>query len=170
MSPEIYAEVTFFFHSCLIGIFITLIYDGFLIFRRVIPHNYFWVSIEDFFFWFFCAIGVFYLLVKENNGTLRWFAILGAILGMLLYKKSVSAFYINIMSTIWKTFFSFLYKITTYCMKPVLKATNVVLPASKRVLKRSGRYKKYVKKKLTVCIKLLKITLCKQTKKQGAKK
>ena len=89
---------------------------------------------------------------------------------MLLYKKSISAFYINIMSTIWKTFFSFLHKITTCCMKPVLKATNVVLPASKRVLKRSERYKKYVKKKLTVCIKLLKITLCKQTKKQGAKK
>lgn len=157
--------MTFFFHSCLIGILITVLYDGLLICRKVISHNNFWVSIEDFFFWLFCAIGIFCVLIEENNGVLRWFAVLGAGIGMLLYKKTVSHLYINIMSTIFGTILHFLGKITRYCVVPANKAANVVFSASKRVAHRNKRCIKYLKKKLTVFIKLLKITLCKRNKK-----
>lgn len=76
MSQNIIAEVVFLFHSFLLGIIITFVYDGFLILRRLIPHNLLLISLEDMIFWIACAIGVFYMLYEENNGILRWFAVL----------------------------------------------------------------------------------------------
>lgn len=168
MSSGIYEELTFFFHSCLAGMGITFLYDGVLIWRKLIAHNNFWISIEDFFFWVFCAIGSFCLLIEENNGTLRWFAILGAAIGMAAYKKSVSSFYINIMSTIFGFCLRWIQKITRCCVKPLYKGANVVFFALKRGLYREKKYKKCLKKKLTVFIKLLKITLCKHNNQRNS--
>ena len=91
MSQNIINEVTFFLHSFMMGIVITFMYDGFLILRRLIKHSDILVSLEDMVFWIACAIGVFYMLYEENNGILRWFAVFGAALGMIVYKKSLSA-------------------------------------------------------------------------------
>ena len=87
MSQNIINEVTFFLHSFMMGIVITFMYDGFLILRRLIKHSDILVSLEDMVFWIACAIGVFYMLYEENNGILRWFAVFGAALGMIVYKK-----------------------------------------------------------------------------------
>lgn len=163
----IYEEVTLFFHSCLIGIGITLLYDGFLICRKLIPHHHLWISVEDFFYWLFCAVGIFCVLVEENNGTLRWFVVAGAALGMIVYKKSVSPLYVNTMSAILGAIFHFLCKITRCCAKPVKRVANIVFFALKRGRYKGKKCKKCIKKKLTVFIKLLKITLCKQNKKHS---
>ena len=101
MSQYIISEVTFFLHSFLLGIVITMAYDGFLILRRLVNHNLLLISLEDMLFWIACAIGVFYMLYEENNGILRWFAVFAATLGMILYKKTVSAHIINI-NGYWK--------------------------------------------------------------------
>lgn len=83
-------DSVFLLHALLTGVFITFVYDGFIILRRVIPHKSFVESLEDLIFWIFCAIYVFSLLYRESNGTLRWFAVVGAMAGMILYKKTVS--------------------------------------------------------------------------------
>ena len=100
MSQNIMNEITFFAHSFLLGIVITIAYDGFVVLRRVIRHNLVMISLEDMIFWIACAIGVFYMLVEENNGILRWFAVFGATLGMLVYKESVSDFFVKTASTL----------------------------------------------------------------------
>ena len=82
-------ENLFLFYSVIMGIYITFLYDLLRIGRRVITHNGFWVSVEDLAFWIYCAMKVFYLMHAESDGTLRWFAILGALLGMFLYKKTM---------------------------------------------------------------------------------
>ena len=46
MSQNIIAEVVFLFHSFLLGIIITFVYDGFLILRRLIPHNLLLISLD----------------------------------------------------------------------------------------------------------------------------
>ena len=84
-------ENIFLFYALAMGIFITFLYDILRIIRRVLPHNHFWVSVEDLSFWIYCAAEVFLLLHHESDGALRWFAVLGALTGMLLYKKLVQS-------------------------------------------------------------------------------
>ena len=161
MSQNIIAEVVFLFHSFLLGIVITFVYDGFLILRRLIPHNLLLISLEDMVFWIACAIGVFYMLYEENNGILRWFAVFGATLGMLAYKKSISSLFINIMSTIIERIFHVLFYILHFLLRPVRffrRKICCILGVSRRKSRKAG---KYLKNKLTRRYKLLKIALCK---------
>ena len=88
MSGTIVDEVMFLLDSFFLGAVITCVYDGFLILRRLIKHNMLFISLEDLIFWVVCAIGVFYVLYEENDGILRWFAVVGASLGMLACKKT----------------------------------------------------------------------------------
>ena len=94
------SEKVFLFHSLLLGAYITFVYDWLRIFRRVISHNSFFVSAEDLLFWIYCAMEVFWLLYHESNGTLRWFGVLGAAMGIFLYKKSFSEILVKYVSKI----------------------------------------------------------------------
>lgn len=85
-------------HSFLFGIFLTWFYDLFRILRRVISHGIFWISVEDMIFWISASLGIFLLLYYENNGAFRWFAVFGAGAGMFLYKKTVSEWWVRIVS------------------------------------------------------------------------
>ena len=148
MSQEITEELLLFFHSFLTGIIMAVFYDGLLIIRRVIR-----------------AWGVFLFLVEENNGILRWFAVGGAILGAFLYKKTVSKCYINIMSTIGKSILHILYLVVQKIMTPINVGKACIYRKSKRLEHRNIKLLRSLKKRLTVGIKLLKITLCKHTQK-----
>ena len=99
MSREIVQELTFFTHSVLMGLVITFIYDWIRVLRRLFKHGTVLTSVEDLLFWLACGIGVFYMLYRENDGTLRWFAILGAAIGMFFYELVVQDAFINVMST-----------------------------------------------------------------------
>ena len=118
MSQNIINEVTFFLHSFMMGIVITFMYDGFLILRRLIKHSDILVSLEDMVFWIACAIGVFYMLYEENNGILRWFAVFGAALGMIAYKKSLSALVIRSVSMLIERTFHILFRILRLFLYP----------------------------------------------------
>lgn len=162
MSQDIIREVTFFFHSVVVGIIITFVYDWFLILRRLIKHGTIWISIEDFIFWAACGIGVFYMLYRENNGVLRWFAVLGAMLGMICYKFIISKRFVHIMSTCIYKIMWFLFRIIQVMLKPIkwliFKLRRFFLFLKKKLKKLQN----FIKKKLTVCIKMLKMVLCKQ--------
>ena len=162
MSQNIIEEITFLLHSILLGIIITFVYDGFLILRRLIRHSILLISLEDMIFWIACAIGVFYMLYEENNGILRWFAVFGATIGMIVYKKTISTLIVNVMSTIIQYIFKILFKMFRIFIRPIAfigKKTGSILGKIRRKLVRIG---KYVKNKLTGRLKLLRITLCKR--------
>ena len=88
-------ENVFLVHAFFMGIYITFVYDLLRILRRVVPHNHFAVSVEDLGFWVYCAGKVFLLMHHESDGTLRWFAVLGALAGMLLYRKTLGALFVK---------------------------------------------------------------------------
>lgn len=161
MSQDIINEVYFLGGSVFMGIVITFVYDFILIGRRVIKHSLFFISLEDLAFWIVCAVTVFYMLYKENNGVLRWFAVMGAAVGMLLYKKIIGSGFVKIISTIILKEIHIIRKIVGILFKPfgwILKK----LGASFQFLHRKEkRISKYLKKKLTGFIKVLKITLYK---------
>ena len=162
MSQNIVHEVTFFYHSFLAGIVITLIYDGFLVVRRLYRHSLFLISLEDLFFWIGCAIGVFYLLYDENNGILRWFAILGAAMGMLLYKKTISPFLIKFTEKILQGLIRILCSVFAFLFRPVVFLSRKGKKLFKAALSKGAKIGKYTKNQLTQRQKILKITLCKQ--------
>ncbi len=162
MSQDIVQEVIFFLHSILMGLVITFAYDWILILRELFAHGRFLMSVEDFIYWFMCGISVFYVLYRENNGVLRWFAVLGAALGMLSYKLTIKNRFINIMSTCIHKIMWFIFRVIQVVLKPL----KCLFSAARRGVRFTGRklknVKEFIKKRLTACMKTIRIVLSKQ--------
>ena len=145
MSQDIVNEVYFLAYSVIMGIAITFVYDFILIGRKIIRHNLFFISLEDFLFWAACAVAVFYMLYKENNGILRWFAVFGAALGMLLYKKIIGTRFVKLISVLIQKEIHIISKILGFIFRPLgwlaKKAMGFCRCLSGRA-KKTGRYMK----------------------------
>ena len=162
MSQDIVQEVTFFLHSVLMGLVITFAYDWILIFRRLLKHGRILMSVEDLIYWFVCGISVFYMLYRENSGVLRWFAVVGAALGMLFYKIIIKNRFVNIMSTYIHKIMWFILRVIQIVLKPIKCLFSAVRRFVRFLLRKFKKVKEFVKKRLTVFIKTLRMVLCKQ--------
>ncbi len=153
-------ENIFLLYALLMGIFITFVYDILRIFRRVVPHGNFLISLEDIGFWIYCAAKVFVLMYHESNGTLRWFAILGALVGMLLYKRLISSLFVKYVSLLLQKFLHILGKFGKIVFKPLFFVTDKVKKVKNktkgRVSRRKNHVKWFLKKRLTFLRKMLK--------------
>lgn len=153
-------ENEFLLHALMMGIFITFVYDVIRIFRRVVSHNSFFVSLEDLGFWIYCGGSVFLLMYHESNGELRWFAVFGAIFGMLLYRKLFSPLFVKYVSLILSKVLAGLGKILGWLLRPLKilfkKAGACAGCISRRI---SRRIRKAIKIRLTYLLKMLKIGL-----------
>lgn len=160
-------ENEFMFHALCTGILITFVYDVLRILRRVFPQGGFLVSLEDLLFWLYCAVKVFLLMYHESNGTLRWFAVLGALTGMLLYKKLVSPFLVKYVSMALQKVLHILARAARVVLGPLIKVAQRIRERVTRTARRRAvkLYRKrelgrrIVKKKLTYLRKLLKMNL-----------
>ncbi len=149
-------ENEFLLHALLTGIFITFVYDVIRIFRRVVPHNSFFVSLEDLGFWIYCGGTVFLLMYHESNGELRWFAVFGAVTGMLFYRKLFSPPFVKYVSLILSKILEGLGKILRWLLRPF----HLILRKIGRGIHRFGRrIRKAIKIRLTYLLKMLKIGL-----------
>lgn len=132
------AETEFMLHALYMGVFITFVYDILRILRRVIPHPNFLVSLEDMGFWIYCAAKVFLMMYHESNGTLRWFAVCGALLGMALYLKLASPVLVKYVSLILGKILEKLLKILVFVLRPLLRIARRMkkkLTFKKKILK-----------------------------------
>lgn len=161
MSQDIIQEAVFFLHSVFMGVIITFVYDWFLIIRKLIKHGVIWVSLEDFVFWIACGLGVFNMLYRENNGILRWFTVIGAMLGMACYKWLVSKIFVQIMSTCIYKIMRFLFKILQIIVKPITWLFKKLRKITNFFRKKIKKCQNYIKNRLTVCIRMVKMVLCK---------
>lgn len=152
----------FLFHSFLLGVIVTFAYDGFLILRKLFKHTTFLISLEDLMFWIACALSVFYVLYEENNGMLRWFAVAGAAVGMLIYKKTLSPLIVLSVTKLFSFLLNLAGKIFRIIMKPFQFVGGETLKGGRFVKKKVGNIRKLLQKKLTEFMKTLKIILHKQ--------
>lgn len=156
-------ENVFLLHALLMGIFITFIYDILRIIRRVIPHNWFFVSLEDLGFWIYCGAEVFLLMYHESNGSLRWFAVLGALAGMLAYRKLISGVFVKYVSRFLNWLLRILGGILRRIFSPFVslgrKAGRGTRRAGGEIARAAGRIRKRIKNKLTRFLKLFKMNL-----------
>lgn len=141
------------------GILIAFVYDILRIGRRVLPHGGLLVSLEDMAFWIFCALYIFGLMHRESNGSLRWFAVMGALAGMLLYKKTVSGLLVRYVSLVLCKVRDLLGRVLGFCLRPVRKAGHAAGGVFARLFKKC---RTFCKNRLKNYGKLLKIKLKKQ--------
>lgn len=162
MSSNIVKEVLLLVHSCLLGVVLTFIYDGIIILRKLVRHSDIFISLEDLLFWMVCAVSVFYMLYEENNGILRWFAVAGAGVGMLLYKITFSPLVVSVSTKILGFLLRVISEILGIAIKPVILAGRKLNKGRKLLHRKSGKIAKNLKNRLTERIKALKMILCKQ--------
>lgn len=85
MSEEIIKDGCFWLSAAAAGFSMAFVYDLLRLFRRVIRHKRVFVDIEDIIFWTACFFASFTLLYYQNNGVIRFSAVLGAAAGMWLH-------------------------------------------------------------------------------------
>ena len=80
--PEIRGEVIVFLSAILTGVIVRLSYRCISCFRQIIKHSYFAMGIEDLIFWVSCAFYVFVQIYYTSSGSIRWYFVLGIVLGV----------------------------------------------------------------------------------------
>lgn len=158
---DIFREMDFLLYTVIMGAVITAVYDIFRILRRVIKHNLFWISLEDIIFWVGCFIGIFYILYKENNGTLRWFAVMGAMLGMILYRLTIGQVAVKWISFILIKVMAAVEKVLIVLLKPLAAGLKKGKAAGRKAGRKTKVLASFCKKKLTAFKKMFRIILCK---------
>lgn len=152
------SENVFLIHSFFMGIYITFVYDLLRIFRRVIPHGIFWISVEDIGFWIYCAGKVFLLMHYESNGKIRWFAVIGAVTGMLMYRRLFGIFFVKYVSGFLCLLLERIKKILCALFSPLRRVIikirdKAYLATKRRIVKREKKRRcgmRFVKKRLTL--------------------
>lgn len=145
-------ENSFVIYAMIMGVFITFLYDIIRIFRRVVPHGSFLTALEDIVFWIYSASEVFLLMYHESDGTLRWFAVLGAMAGMFCYKKLISGPFVKYVSFLLNKIVLLAKKIIDILLKPFRVVGGKVAHKGRK----EGRL---FKKKLTFFLKVLKMNM-----------
>ena len=68
-------EISIFLQALLAGNIVLLV------FRRLIKHDLFFVSLEDFFFWVWAGLYLFVKIYDTSDGSIRWFFTIGVVVG-----------------------------------------------------------------------------------------
>jgi len=87
MVSSVYWEWSLLMYAIKLGIKMAFVYDGIRIFRLLISHQNFWISIEDLFYWIYVTVIMFRTQLEYSDGVLRGFAILGMAIGMITYNR-----------------------------------------------------------------------------------
>lgn len=77
-------EVIVFAVAVLSGAGFRLLYRCLGCFREIVRHNLIAIGIEDIVFWVCCALYLFVQIYHTSSGSVRWYFILGIVVGALL--------------------------------------------------------------------------------------
>lgn len=102
MSGELLFELKLTGMSFLTGVGMMLVYDLLRSLRLFIPHHPFWTGLEDFVFWVYTAFMTFSLLYELNDGILRGYSIAVVLLGMILFDRVCSRFWLKLLKNVRK--------------------------------------------------------------------
>lgn len=140
MSEAISGELYFFLQAVLTGVILSVVYDLLRIIRRVYTHGCTLVAFEDLCYCFGGALYISYVLMRENNGVIRWFFVLGIFLGMLVYNLTIGHYIVGILSKIINKILNVVKKVLKVVCKPVLflwKKAKKISKKAKKALKKS---------------------------------
>lgn len=81
------SEMLAFLVAIISGMIVRLGYQFLVCLRKIVKHKKTAINIEDFCFWILTAVFLFVQIYHTTNGMVRWFVVLGIVLG---------AFFLNI--------------------------------------------------------------------------
>ena len=96
MSRNIIADLDLWLVSITAGVCMAFAYDILRLFRRLVRHGRLAVDVEDLLYWVICFFASFTILYYGNNGVIRFVAVLGAALGMLLYSVTIGRIFVKV--------------------------------------------------------------------------
>lgn len=157
MIPMIGLETRFFLVSLVWGILILMSYDMVRIVRNIISHKWIVVAFEDILFWIICAIFIFAMMYKMNNGIIRGFSIMGMTIGMLFYNQLCSAIIVKELTALLK----WINKKIKFIILLLIKPIRIVILRIKRIFlfvhKKLKKISKFSSKALKIRKKTVKI-------------
>ena len=106
------------------GILLGILFDFFRVFRRTFNTIDFITYLEDILYWILAGIIVLYNIWFFNNGEIRFFMIIGIIMGAIIYSLLFSCILIKIetmLLTKLKNIIMFFYKIIIIPIEKIIK-------------------------------------------------
>ena len=130
------------------GFVIGFVYDIFRILRKTVPHRQIAVQIEDCLYWAAVSFMMFYFMLHSNYGEVRFFSIVGAALGMILYFYSLSPLVMAVSIAVIRFMQRVLLTAARIILTPIRLVAKILKPPGKwlyrktrsmiRLVKRSG--------------------------------
>lgn len=121
MSYFLWNQARQFITAMFSGMVLSALYDVIRIFRNIVKHRRIWISIEDFIFWNFVGVFIYIIIFYSNDGIIRWFIIVSAFVGAIIYHKGIGRFVVKYVSIIINSVINILLK------KPVKKAKILII-------------------------------------------
>lgn len=77
-------ELGIFLSAALAGNLVCLVYCAIRVFRRIVKHSLFWISMEDLIFWVAASLYLFTEMYRTCSGSIRWYFVTGVFLGGII--------------------------------------------------------------------------------------
>ena len=121
MDLRVYlAEQTItFLQAILLGFVYGILYDAFRITRLAVSTPRWVVFAQDLLFFFICALSTFFFLMHTMDGQVRFFVLIGAILGMIIYFYSLSILIMGVSAAIIRVVKAVLRGIYKWVLLPI---------------------------------------------------
>lgn len=147
MSRVIAGEAQFFAASFLTGVWILFGYDILRALRRGVPHSGGAVSAEDFLYWCAAGAAVFLTAYRENHGSIRGYAAIAVLFGMLAYHQTVSRTVVKVFSFLFGHLYGGLAGICRLMLSPAGKSLKKVWKIAGKTLKNRIKEVKIIARK-----------------------
>lgn len=132
MPIPVSSQALIFLYSVVGGAAIAFVYDVFRIKRKAVKTSNFITYIEDIIYWIIVAIIMFLVLYYGNEGEIRGYIFIGAIIGAILYALLLSWIVMKIFLTT--------IKILGIILKAIWKVVSYPFIIIYRVLRVPGRF------------------------------
>lgn len=84
---QIHEELLVFLNAVITGIIIRLFYQCIAKLREIQRHRLWMIGMEDFLFWILTAAYTFVQIYQTSSGVIRWYFILGVVVGSFFASK-----------------------------------------------------------------------------------
>lgn len=127
----------------IVGVTIGILFDFFRIIRKTIKTNDFFTYIEDILFWIITGIIIIFSMYYFCDGELRFFMVIGIILGTSIYLFTISRYVIKISLFFMNIIINPILAIFRFFKKKILRHIFIVcINFRKNFIKILKKYKK----------------------------
>ncbi len=142
MEISVAEQMQMFLFSILFGLFLGALFDAFRILRLALPSGKAAVFLEDSIFLILAAILTFLFIYKTNFGDIRFYLLLGTILGALLYYFTIGILVMKSARAVIKFVKKFILAVLKVILKPLRKIYWFFSPFFKKITQNLKIFKK----------------------------